>query len=353
VDSRAVALDGRLITAISSAPSNSTLQAPIQSQAAVPPTARVTAADVATADVATAAELAAPPRPAAEATVAPVAPSTTETAPTTVTQTTAPVVAERVVTEATAGVLAMVGDETPAQEAKPAQAGSTSPSALAESQSNGKAPPRDAQTGADDGRRRGQDDRSSVQARASALPEAPLDETTPVDEPAPVLEAAAAPAGAQQAAPAEARAAMSVRGSPETVAAMAAQIARKLEGRNTRFEIALDPAGLGAVQVNVEINARGELTAHLAFERPEAAAELRARSAELQRALEQAGFDLSRGGLSFEHQGRREHAGGDQPRRDHARANAFQQALLQAEAADTLPARPSRLRDRTGLDVRI
>jgi flagellar hook-length control protein FliK len=144
-----------------------------------------------------------------------------------------------------------------------------------------------------------------------------------------------------------------VRGSPETAAALASEIAKRLEGRNTRFEVALDPAGLGMVNVSIDIGADGRMSAQLAFERPEAAAELRGRSAELQRALEQAGFDLSRGGLSFTGEGGRGGAGGDPSRQHNARAQAFQHALLSAEAADTLPAQPLRLRDRAGLDVRI
>lgn len=148
-----------------------------------------------------------------------------------------------------------------------------------------------------------------------------------------------------------------VRASLETAVNLAAAMARKLDGRNTRFEVALDPLGLGVVNVSIEIGADGKVSAQLAFERPEAAAELRSRAGELQRALEQAGFDLSKGGLSFEHGGGRERGGaqGDQPRHQHARAEAFQQALLAAEAADTLPAQALRLRDRprAGLDVRI
>ncbi|MBW3616457.1 MAG: flagellar hook-length control protein FliK [Proteobacteria bacterium] len=169
-----------------------------------------------------------------------------------------------------------------------------------------------------------------------------------------------APEAAPSSTPASAEtrsASVPVRGSPETVASLAAEIARKLEARNSRFEVALDPLGLGVVNVSIDIGADGRLSAQMAFERPEAAAELRSRGAELQRALEQAGFDLSKGGLSFEHGQGRERPSGDQPQSrnggQQARAQAFQAALLQAESADNLPALPLRLRDRAGLDVRI
>jgi hypothetical protein len=148
-----------------------------------------------------------------------------------------------------------------------------------------------------------------------------------------------------------------VRGAPETVASFAAEIARKLDGRNSRFDVALDPLGLGMVNVSIDIGADGKLSAQFAFERPETAAEMKGRSQELQRALEQAGFDLSKNGLDFDggHGRERGGANGDQPRHQTARAQAFQQALLAADAADALPAQPLRWSDRSraGLDVRI
>src|SRR5258708_6592975 len=94
-------------------------------------------------------------------------------------------------------------------------------------------------------------------------------------------------------------AAVAVRGAPQTVANLAAQIAKKLDGRSTRFDVQLDPAGLGKVDVRVEIGGDGKMSASMAFDNPQAAAELKSRAGELQRALEQSGFDLS-GGLSFD-----------------------------------------------------
>ena len=144
------------------------------------------------------------------------------------------------------------------------------------------------------------------------------------------------------------------RATSETVAGLATQMARRLDGRNTRFDVTLDPAGLGSVQVSVEINPRGEVTAHLNFERADSAAELRSRAAELQRALEQAGFDLSKGGLSFEHgpSGRGQERSSEH--RHHGHARAFADALETADAADALPAEPVRFsRARSGVDLTI
>ena len=46
-----------------------------------------------------------------------------------------------------------------------------------------------------------------------------------------------------------AAAAAVVRGSPQTVANLAAQIVKKLDGRTSQFDVQLDPAGLGQVDV--------------------------------------------------------------------------------------------------------
>lgn len=90
------------------------------------------------------------------------------------------------------------------------------------------------------------------------------------------------------------------KATPQTVAALSAQISKSLEGgKSTRFEIELEPAGLGKVEVRVQIRPSGDIKADLSFESPVAAAELRARSGELQAALERAGFDAAKTQLSF------------------------------------------------------
>ena len=85
----------------------------------------------------------------------------------------------------------------------------------------------------------------------------------------------------------------------DTTAQLAAQIAHKLSGRSTRFEMGLTPEGLGRVDVSLEIDTDGQLTARLAFDNPLAATELRGRADELRRQLENAGFTLANDALSF------------------------------------------------------
>ena len=115
------------------------------------------------------------------------------------------------------------------------------------------------------------------------------------------------------------------------------------------------------MDVRIDIGAHGQITAAMTFDNPQAAADLRARAAELHRLLEQAGFDLS-GGLTFDVAGDR----GQQQRQawqDQADSNgqafggqAFRAALETAgDAADAAVQGALRLRRgvTAGLDLRI
>jgi len=89
------------------------------------------------------------------------------------------------------------------------------------------------------------------------------------------------------------------RATVETTAQLAAQIARRLDGRSTRFDMVLTPEDLGRVDVQLEIGKDGQLSARLAFDNPAAAAELRGRADELRRQLQDAGFQVAGDALDF------------------------------------------------------
>lgn len=151
-------------------------------------------------------------------------------------------------------------------------------------------------------------------------------------------------------------AALAVRGAPQTVANLAAQIAKKLDGRSSRFDVQLDPAGLGKVDVRVEIDAAGKMTAAMNFDNQQAANELKSRAGELQRALEQAGFDMS-GGLSFDVAGQ-SGQGGRSPGQDANsspvfRGRAFQAALDGGADAPSAIASSFSRDSTSGVDIRI
>ena len=85
----------------------------------------------------------------------------------------------------------------------------------------------------------------------------------------------------------------------EATAQIAAQILRRLEGRSTRFEMALRPDELGRVDVKLDIDAEGRLKARMAFDNPAAATDLRGRADELRRQLEDAGFHMADDAFEF------------------------------------------------------
>src|SRR5690606_28201112 len=110
----------------------------------------------------------------------------------------------------------------------------------------------------------------------------------------PLAPAQAASAGAPAAGPAP------VRGSPETVAALSAEIVKKADAKTTRFDVALTPDGLGKVDVRIEIARDGALTASMRFDTAHAAQELRSKASELRQALADAGFNVADNALSFD-----------------------------------------------------
>ncbi len=199
------------------------------------------------------------------------------------------------------------------------------------------------------------DDRAPVEAVAGEAETAlPLPEPDAPDQP----DIGPADTRAAAAPPTSEPAATPVRAGSETVATLAAQIVKKLEGRASRFDLELDPVGLGRVDVRIEIAAHGRVTAVMTFDNPQAAAELRGRAGELQRSLEQAGFDLS-GGIAFDVAGDRGQARQEwgQQANDHPfRGRAFQAALDNAGEADQAAQAVSLQLSRgvtAGVDMRI
>lgn len=151
---------------------------------------------------------------------------------------------------------------------------------------------------------------------------------------------------------------------PATAPHLAAEISRKFEGKSAQFDITLTPEGLGKVDVKITINARGEVSAAMKFDNPQAAAELKSRASELQNALEQSGFNLSRDGISFnDGQGQgfgTQQQAGRQDWQETAR-RAAQNRLFQdnSDLADATALRVAEAssaysrRSSTGVDVRI
>ncbi|MFT4090779.1 MAG: flagellar hook-length control protein FliK [Asticcacaulis sp.] len=99
----------------------------------------------------------------------------------------------------------------------------------------------------------------------------------------------------------------------ENIAALSAQITRKLAGKTTQFDMQLTPADQGRVDVRLEIGSDGKLSAHMSFDSPISESEFRGRQDELRRQLEQAGFQLEDGALSFSSRDRQRRDSDRQP----------------------------------------
>jgi len=113
---------------------------------------------------------------------------------------------------------------------------------------------------------------------------------------------------------------------------LALQIAVSAQSGKSRFEIRLDPAELGRIDVRIDVDRHGQVTSHLTVEKPETLAMLRQDAPQLQRALDNAGFKTGDGGLQFS---LRDQSSSGQNTGDDAGRNA--QRLIISED-DTIPA---------------
>lgn len=77
------------------------------------------------------------------------------------------------------------------------------------------------------------------------------------------------------------------------------EIAASVRSGKTRFEVRLDPADLGRIDVRISVDRTGHVTSHLTVEKPETLAMLRQDAPQLQRALDDAGLKTGSNGLQF------------------------------------------------------
>src|SRR5205085_4244671 len=80
---------------------------------------------------------------------------------------------------------------------------------------------------------------------------------------------------------------------------LAMEIAASAKSGKSRFEIRLDPADLGRIDVRIDVDRNGQVTSHLTVERPETLSMLRQDANQLQRALADPGFKTDGSGLQF------------------------------------------------------
>jgi len=78
----------------------------------------------------------------------------------------------------------------------------------------------------------------------------------------------------------------------------AAAAASAKNGKSS-FDIRLDPAELGRIDVRIDVDRSGQVTSHLTVEKPETLSMLQQDAPQLQRALDDAGLKTGSGGLQF------------------------------------------------------
>ncbi|MEJ0044109.1 MAG: flagellar hook-length control protein FliK [Rhizomicrobium sp.] len=94
---------------------------------------------------------------------------------------------------------------------------------------------------------------------------------------------------------------------------LAFNIAAKSEGGARHFDIRLDPAELGRVDVRLTVDDAGKAQATLSVEKPQTLELLQKDQVHLERALKEAGLDMSQNGLNFSLKGQQQQGGGNAP----------------------------------------
>jgi flagellar hook-length control protein FliK len=83
------------------------------------------------------------------------------------------------------------------------------------------------------------------------------------------------------------------------VSGLAVEIATSVQGGKTNFQVRLDPADLGRIDVRINVDSNGQVTSHLTVEKPETLSMLQQDAPRLQQALNDAGLKTGNGGLQF------------------------------------------------------
>jgi hypothetical protein len=107
------------------------------------------------------------------------------------------------------------------------------------------------------------------------------------------------PAASAAAVPAGPLSVTAASNAPVPLSGLAVEIAASVRSGKSHFEIRLDPADLGRIDVRIDVDRNGQVTSHLTVEKPETLSMLRQDAPQLQQALDDAGFKTGSGGLQF------------------------------------------------------
>jgi len=107
------------------------------------------------------------------------------------------------------------------------------------------------------------------------------------------------PAAAAATAPVGPLSVTAATNAPVPLGGLALEIVASARSGKSRFDIRLDPADLGRIDVRIDVDRNGQVTSHLTVEKPETLSLLRQDAPQLQRALDDAGVKTGDGGLQF------------------------------------------------------
>jgi flagellar hook-length control protein FliK len=139
---------------------------------------------------------------------------------------------------------------------------------------------------------------------------------------------------------------------PSNISALASAIAAKSAAGTKTFDIRMDPPELGRVDVHLSVDSDGKVQASLHAEHPQTLALLQRDSQNLERALKDAGLNLSHNSLNFSLKG--EQRQGDGGGASMARSRSLSDAVVaRAEAANASEINLSSLRGNGRLDIRV
>jgi flagellar hook-length control protein FliK len=88
-------------------------------------------------------------------------------------------------------------------------------------------------------------------------------------------------------------------GAAVPLSGLAVEIAASAHSGKTHFDVRLDPADLGRIDVRIDVDRNGQVTSHLRVEKPETLSMLQQDAPQLRQALDDAGLKTGDGGLQF------------------------------------------------------
>jgi flagellar hook-length control protein FliK len=193
-------------------------------------------------------------------------------------------------------------------------------------------------------------DRSSISpdTQAAAIPTDAIAQASAAVPPALTVAPQIFPTGALTASPAT--------GAPVPLGGLAVEIAASAQSGKTRFELRLEPAELGRIDVRIDVDRNGQVTSHLTVEKAETLAILRQDAPQLQQALNDAGLKTSSGGLQFSLRDQSSYGSGQNGNNNPTSGNAQQLVIseeetMQAALAGQLYGRLSGAS--SGVDIRV